>query len=233
VPSEADSIAAAAVRLAGERGWRNLALGDVAAEAGISLSALARSYVCRPEILDGFERMIDRRMLAGAAAGDIDDTPRDRLFDIVMERFDALLPYRDGVRRITRELAFDPASAFVLAAAMPRTVAWMFAGARMSIDWPAMPLKLAVMGGVYLSTFRVWLKDDAQDLGKTMAALDRHLDRAMSLLGGNNGQSQPGKPLTPQGPPDLVEPEPQAPAAKQPKARAPKARAKPKSPPTK
>ena len=54
--------------------------------------------------------MIDRRMLAGAAAGDIDDKPRDRLFDIIMERFDALLPYRDGMKRIARELPFDPAS---------------------------------------------------------------------------------------------------------------------------
>src|SRR5882757_1743441 len=121
-PTVADTIAAAAIRLAGDRGWRNLTLGDIAAEAGVTLSALARCYGSRQEILDGFERMIDRRMLAGAAAGDIDDKPRDRLFDIIMERFDALLPYRDGVRRITRELPFDLASALVLATAAPRSI---------------------------------------------------------------------------------------------------------------
>src|SRR5882757_7801046 len=208
MPSEADSIAAAAVRLAAERGWRNLALGDIAVEAGVTLSALARSYSSRPEILDGFERMIDRRMLAGAAAGDIDDKPRDRLFDIIMERFDALLPYRDGVRRITRELPFDLASALVLATAAPRSIGWMFAGARIAVDGPAMPFKLAVLGGVYLTAFRVWLNEESQDLSKTMATLDKQLDRAMSLIGGTFGRSHPSEPVPSQGPPDVVEPEP-------------------------
>lgn len=223
--SDADAIAAAAVRLAGERGWRNLAMGDIATEAGLNMSAVARCYTCRPEILDGFERMIDRRMLAGAAAGDIDDKPRDRLFDIIMERFDALLPYRDGVRRITRELPFDPASGLVLAASMPRSVAWMFAGARIAVSGPTMPLKLAVLGAAYLAAFRVWLSDDNQDLSKTMAALDRQLERSMSLIGGTFGRTKPSEPVHSDGPPDVVEPEP-APA--KPEAASAKTAAKPK-----
>src|ERR1700742_109328 len=100
----AETIAGAAVLAAAERGWRGLTLGDAATEAGVSLAELSRCYSCRAEILDGFERMIDRQMLAGAAAGDVDDKQRDRLFDVIMERFDALLPYRDGLRRIAREL---------------------------------------------------------------------------------------------------------------------------------
>jgi AcrR family transcriptional regulator len=223
IPTEADVIAAAAVRLAAERGWRNLSLGDIAVEAGVTLSALARSYGSRPEILDGFERMIDRRMLAGAAAGDIDDKPRDRLFDIIMERFDALLPYRDGVRRITRELPFDLASALVLATAAPRSIGWMFAGARIAVDGPAMPFKLAVLGGVYLTAFRVWLNEESLDLSKTMATLDKQLDRAMSLIGGTFGRSHPSEPVPSQGPPDVVEPEPAAAAAKPTRARTAKA----------
>jgi AcrR family transcriptional regulator len=206
--SQADTIAAAAVRLAGERGWRNLPLEDIAAEAGVEPRTLMAHYICRPEILDGFERMIDRRMLAGAAAGDIDDKPRDRLFDIIMERFDALLPYRDGVRRITRELPFDPASGMVLAASMPRSVARMFAGARIALNGPTMPLKLAVLGAAYLATFRVWLTDENQDLGKTMATLDKQLDRTMSLIGGTFGRSHPSEPVPSAGPPDVVAPEP-------------------------
>ena len=222
LPTDADTIAAAAVRLAGERGWRSLSLSDIATEAGVTLSTLARHYMCRPEILDGFERMIDRRMLAGAAAGDIDDKPRDRLFDIVMERFDALLPYRDGIRRIARELPFDPASGLVLAAALPRTVGWMFAGARIAVSGPAMPVKLAAMGGAYVATLRVWLGDDSQDLGKTMAALDRRLGQAMNLLGGSFGRTKPTEPPPPAGPPDVVEPEPK-PAPKRARSRSAKA----------
>ena len=228
--SEADAIAAAAVRLAGVRGWRNLPMADIAAEAGLQPSALMRNYLCRPEILDGFERMIDRRMLAGAAAGDVDDKPRDRLFDIIMERFDALLPYRDGVRRITRELPIDPASGMVLAGSMPRSVARMLVGARIELGGPTMPVKLAVLGAAYLATFRVWLSDENQDLGKTMATLDKQLDRAMSLIGGALGRSKPAEPVHSDGPPDTVAPEPMPPAdaaKKTPAAKATKARKKP------
>jgi AcrR family transcriptional regulator len=207
-PTDADAIAAAAVRLAGERGWRSLPLGDIATEAGVPLSTLARHYICRPEILDGFERMIDRRMLAGAAAGDIGDKPRDRLFDIIMERFDALLPYRDGVRRIARELPFDPASGLVLAAALPRTVGWMFTGARIAVAGPGMPIKLAALSGAYVATLRVWLSDDSQDLGKTMAALDKRLGQAMTFLGGGFGRTRPSEPSPEAAPPDIAEPEP-------------------------
>lgn len=232
--STGDIIAAAAIRLAGERGWRNLTMGDIATEADITLAELSRWYVCRPEILDGFERMIDRRMLAGASAGDVDDKPRDRLFDIIMERLDALVPYKDGVRRITRELPFDPASGLVLGAAMPRSIAWMFAGARIAVDGPAMPVKLAILGGVYLSTFRVWLSDDSQDLGKTMASLDKRLDRCISMIGGGSRPSQPTGPVPSDGPPDIAEPEPAAVAETPPapaKAVAPKKPRAPKKPP--
>jgi AcrR family transcriptional regulator len=231
-PSEADAIAAAAIRLAGERGWRNLTLGDIALEADVSLSALARCYGSRQEVLDGFERMIDRRMLAGAIAGDIDDKPRDRLFDIIMERFDALLPYRDGVRRIAKELPFDPLSGLTLVTALPRTLGWMFTGARIAADGPAMPFKLAALGGVYLAVFRVWLDEENQDLSKTMATLDRQLDRAMSLIGGSFGRSRPSEPVPSEGPPDVAEPEPVAAAtAAKPAAKPARKRTAPKKKP--
>jgi len=220
----ADLVAAAAMQLAAQRGWRSLSLGDIATEAGVSLAELSRCYASRPEILDGFERMIDRRMLAGAAAGDIDDKARDRLFDIIMERFDALLPYRDGVRRVTRELPFDPPTGLVLALALPRSVSWMFAGARIAVNGPWMPVKLATLGAVYLSVFRVWLNDENQDLSKTMAALDRGLDRTKSLFGGDLGRTRPVGPIPTDGPAAVTEPEPEP----KPKARR-SAKAKPLS----
>ncbi len=201
---DADLAPAAALRLAGIKSWRDLTLDEIAAEARIELSVLAEHYTCKPEILDGFERMIDRRMLAGAAAGDIGDSPRDRVFDIIMERFDALLPYREGVARIARELPFDPASGLVLAMAMPRSASWMFAGARISVSGPSMPVKLVAMTGLYLSVFRIWLKDEDQDLSKTMAALDRQLDKIKPLFGREFDQTKAS---------EAVEPAPEEPAA--------------------
>lgn len=222
---DVDLVPAAALRLAGVKGWRNLTLGEIAAEAGVTLAVLAEHYTCKPEILDGFERMIDRRMLAGAAAGDIDDKPRDRIFDIIMERFDALLPYRAGINRIARDLPFDPQSGVVLGLALPRSVAWMFSGARIPLSSPSMPVRLTALGGVYLSVFRIWLKDEDQDLSKTMAALDRQLDWIKPLLGKEFEEAKPAEP-----PPREEPPEPEKPKKKTIKGKASKAPTEPAEP---
>ena len=135
------------------------------------------------------------------------------------------------MRRIAREAFFDPLSALALAAAAPRTLGWMFTGARIAADGPAMPFKLAVLGGVYLATFRVWLDEESQDLSKTMATLDKQLDRAMSLIGGSFGNSRPSEPVPSEGPPDVAEPEP-AQAAKKPARKKAAAPRKKPAPPT-
>jgi hypothetical protein len=103
-----------------------------------------------------------------------------------------------------------------MAAALPRAVSWMFAGARIDIAGPAMPLKLAALGAIYLSVVRVWLGDENQDLAKTMAALDRGLDRAKSLFGGGFGPTSPTEPAPTEGPVAETQPEPK------PKPRAPR-----------
>ncbi len=181
----ADTIATAAVNLAATRGWRSLTLGDIAAEAGATLGELSRHYSCKPEILNGFERLIDSRMLAGVTGSPSDDKPRDRLFDVLMSRFDALLPHRDGVRRIARELPFDHTSGLVLALALPGSAAWMLAGAGIKVGGPLTPFRLAAVTGLYLSVFRVWLEDRNDDMSKTMAALDRGLGQMAPFITGD------------------------------------------------
>ena len=187
----AEKIAIAAVQLAATRGWRSLGLAEIAAEAGVTLADLAGCYGSRPQILDGFERMVDRMMLAGASAGDTGEAQRDRLFDIIMARLEALQPYRDGLRRIARELPMDPPSGFVLTCALPRSVAWMYAAAGIKIGGAVMPLRLATLGAAYFGTLRAWFEDESPDLAKTMAALDRRLDRSQRVLGGSFGRSRP------------------------------------------
>ena len=44
-PSTAETIAAAAIRLAGERGWRGLSLADIALEAGVTLAEEAAQEI--------------------------------------------------------------------------------------------------------------------------------------------------------------------------------------------
>ena len=80
--------------LLGERSFDQIALGDVATRAGVSLSDLRASYGSTFDMLASFVRATDQKVLAGEG-DDMDDQPaRDRLFDVLMRRLDALAPYK-------------------------------------------------------------------------------------------------------------------------------------------
>ena len=55
------------------------------------------------------------------------------------------------------------------------------ATARMASLRPTLPESLSA---IYLATLRVWLRDDSEDMAKTMAHLDKQLARVDSFLGG-------------------------------------------------
>jgi AcrR family transcriptional regulator len=98
-----------ALSLAAERGWRELSLSQIATAAKLPLSEVYPVYRSKRAILEGLSQLVDERVLAGQpAAWAEEDTPRDRLFDVLMRRFDALGPYKPerGVQRAAAH-AFD------------------------------------------------------------------------------------------------------------------------------
>ncbi len=95
------AIIAATLRLAAEKPWSEIPLAEIASAAGLSLIELYRLFPYKLAILDALARRTDAAVLA--MPGDADDPPRDRLFDVLMRRFDALLPYRAGLKRIARD----------------------------------------------------------------------------------------------------------------------------------
>ena len=45
-------------------------------------------------------------------------------------------------------------------------------------------LRVKLLAGIHLSVMRVWLRDDSEDLGRTMASLDKALKRWAPMLEG-------------------------------------------------
>src|ERR1700680_2376129 len=119
-PSERDRIIDAALRLTAQQGWRRLSLAAIAAEAGLPILTLYRTFPSKPAILCGFSRRIDEAVLAAPldheapaeALADADERPRDRVFDLLMRRFDALNPHRAALEVLGRELLTDPLAMF-------------------------------------------------------------------------------------------------------------------------
>src|SRR6185369_9152264 len=104
-----DKIDSALRDLIAERGWSGVSMAELADRAGIDLATLYDAAANRTRaLIDAFAR-IDHQVLAAGAA-DAADTPRDRLFEIMMRRYDALVPWRGALKRLVRELPFDPPS---------------------------------------------------------------------------------------------------------------------------
>jgi len=174
---------AAALKLAALQGWAETTMADVAEEAGVGLAEARRLFPDKLHLLAGWIAHVDEQMLAGGA-DDIGDEPvRDRLFDLLMRRFDALKPHRKGLAAIVRHLARDPLSAGCLAAGpVRRSLEWTLAAARAEGSGPFAPLLVKGLGVVYLAGLRAFLKDDSEDLSATMAALDKALNRAEAAV---------------------------------------------------
>ncbi|MCC7048920.1 MAG: helix-turn-helix transcriptional regulator [Alphaproteobacteria bacterium] len=166
----------AAMRLAVERGWRNVTLAAVAADCGVTLAELYRRYPSCAAILAGLARQVDAAVLGGPPA-DAEESPRDRLFDTMMRRYDALKPHREAIARIVADAPGDPLALLCLCGQARRSMAWMLEAAGIPSGGLAGALKAKGLGLVHLSVLRVWLNDDSDDQAKTMAALDTALRR--------------------------------------------------------
>ena len=173
----AKHVIEAALRLAAERGWANLALADIAAAAKLPLADLYASYPSKTAILAALSREVDRKVLAGLEA-DAGESTRDRLFDLIMKRFDALAPYRDGLSAVARDVGRDPLAALCGLGKLARSMALMLEAAGVSSSGIAGALRTKGLGAIYLATMRDWFRDDSADKARTMAALDARLRRA-------------------------------------------------------
>ena len=170
-----------AMTLAAERGWRDLSMVEIAEASGFSLSQVYAEFRTKQEVLAGFSRMIDADVLAEGPAEAEDGPARDRLFDVVMRRFDALSPYRDALGHIAYDQLRDPLAACSGARELRRSMALMLETARIGADGIRGALRIKGLTAIYLVTLRVWLRDDSADMAKTMATLDGYLRRIEGL----------------------------------------------------
>jgi AcrR family transcriptional regulator len=173
----------AALNLASLQGWNATTMSDIAKEADVSLAELRALHGSKLGILAAIMRQTDEIVLAGTDR-DIGEEPvKDRLFDLLMRRLDAMQPHRDAIAAIVRDLRRDPNMlACVMAGPFRSSMGWMLEAARVEPWGPLTGLQVKGLGLVYLNVLRVWLEDDSEDLSATMAALDRSLGRVDDLV---------------------------------------------------
>ncbi|MGE4220137.1 MAG: TetR family transcriptional regulator [Alphaproteobacteria bacterium] len=177
----ADRMLDAALKAVAERGWAALSMADIAAAAGVPLAQVHARFRSKSAILSAYGRRIDAAVLAEAAAPDAEDDARDRLFDILMLRFEVLSRDRDAVLAILADAPRQPGTALCALPSLVGSMGWMLEAAGLSASgWRGL-LRAKGLAAVWLATLEAWRRDESEDLSRTMAALDRNLRRAAGL----------------------------------------------------
>ena len=167
-----------ALEMASSRPWDSITMRDLADETGVSLADLHAHFADKTDILCAFGRYIDQQILENLDEGMDDVSVRDRLFDILMDRFDLLNDYRVGLISILNSFVPDPKQAVISAPHLCRSMSWMLEAAGADTNGLRGALKVSGLTALYLNVLRTWKRDESADLAKTMAALDKHLERS-------------------------------------------------------
>jgi len=189
--SEAD-ILEAGFALFAEQGYARTSMADVAERVGTDLATVRRAAPDRLGLIDAMSTSVDRAVLSEDAGFSDDESVRDRLFDLLMRRFDGYRPYRDGLRAASSEIMRDPMTGLYLMARLGRAMAAYLDEAGVGTRGPVGLLRIKALSALWLKTARTFLDDDSEDLSKTMAELDKDLaqaERAAGWFGGARGRT--------------------------------------------
>lgn len=178
-----DRVVRAAMDHAAVHGWAGLGFNDLSTASGCSLAELNALFEDKVDILCAYGRMVDRAVMDSVGAADMTMPERDRLFDVLMERFDVLNRDRTALQSVLSSLCLEPHQAVIGLPHLGRSMMWMLECAGIDVTGPRGAVKVLGVVGVYLYTLKTWRGDDSADLSKTMAALDKALGKAESAAG--------------------------------------------------
>ena len=167
------------LRLIADKGFAQVSLREVAEVAGLGVAELYRLYPDKVALASAFMARIDAEVLAGTSRqGDPEETARDRLFDVLMRRYDVLRPHRAALAAIRRSATRDPLLAIELGPSLRRSMAAMLEAASLSSEGLSGALRQNGLLAIHYAVSRVFDRDETTDLSKTMAALDGRLKMA-------------------------------------------------------
>jgi len=175
VTSHRDKAIAALMALLAERPFEQIGLAEIAGRAGVSLSDLRAEFGSVLAILAAHIKAIDRAVLAGASAESDEDPARERLFEVLMRRLEALAPYKDAVRSLMRSARRNPGLALALNGLAVRSQHWMLTAAHIGTSGARGTIRAQGTALLFARVVAVWVDDDEPGLDRTMAALDRAL----------------------------------------------------------
>ncbi len=179
LPSRKDYVESALV-LASDMPWNMINLEDIAEQARGSLSHMREYFDEKSDILGAYGAIIDQEMLKETARLDANLSVKDKLFELIMARFDIVEDNRAGVLSILNSMKLDPKTILYSLPHLCRSMTWILEAAGENTSGIKGTAKIIGLTGVYLKTLRSWMREESADLSQTMASLDKGLVQAES-----------------------------------------------------
>jgi len=193
--SKRDIIVDALMEIAAERRWEDISIHDVAVRAGLSLADFRDQFPSKGAVLAAASRRIDRIVLDGTTNDLSGEPAKDRLFDVLMRRLDAMAPWREALRNVFEWARRDPVSATALNSMALNSMRFMLEAADISSEGSTGHIKLQGLVLAWTRILEVWFDDEDTALARTMAALDRELSRGEMLVSRVEDVSRLAAPL--------------------------------------
>ena len=181
--TDRERIIAALMALLAEKSFERIDLSEIAARADVKLGALRGEFPSTLAILAAHFKAIDRAVLDGGDGDMSEEPPRERLFDVLMRRIEALAPHKEALRSLLRSARRNPGLALALNTMAVRSQQWMLAAADIHASGPRGMLRAQGLALMFARVVRTFVHDEDEGHARTMAELDRALGRGARLMG--------------------------------------------------
>jgi ubiquinone biosynthesis protein COQ9 len=173
--SERDRLIEAMLSEVAFDGWSHAVLRTAAKRIEMpAAEALALFPRSAPDLVAGFSRWADRRMLDAYEAAPPEGGLSARVKRAVELRFEVVAPWREAVRRALSVLAMPP-HAVLGARLLYETVDGIWYAVGDAATDFSFYTKRATLVGVYSAALMYWLEDRSDDFAETRAFIDRRL----------------------------------------------------------
>jgi AcrR family transcriptional regulator len=173
-----------------EHDWGDVSLADVATRADVSLSELRAAFPSTGAILGGFVKRIDLAVLKDEGTDLAEQPVRERLFDLLMRRLDAMAPHREAIRRLRRGLRRDVFAAKAWNQLSVTSQQWTLAAAGVTETGAVGAAKAQALACAFSVVVDAWVEDVEPGQDRTMRILDEQLGRLERLAEAARGLHQ-------------------------------------------
>lgn len=180
--SKPDILLEKALKIIAEKGWKHFELKDLSDEK-VSLAEVYGLYPSRISLLEALGKRIDQTTLRNLDQFYAEESHRDRLFSIMMTRFDTIADLKPVIKSLWKDIPQDP---ITLLETLPRglnSMSWILQAAGVDTTGIRGALRTKAFAVCYLATVYAWLGDDTPDMDETMATLDKNLQRLTNFPG--------------------------------------------------